>query len=165
MGKTGGQASQTKILSLQRARRILELRQQGFTQAEIAQDLGISTQAVSKRLQKMMAEIATQKDQLADELWYLNMNRLEELLRKFYGKSLEGEYKAVDRCIRIIEMESRLAGLLDRERSTPSDISVVVAKLVGDGTIDEFTLAQRIFEGSSERWNLLKGDKNSTPAQ
>ena len=78
MGKLLGNRPPEELAEA-RAQRAWELRQQGWTEARIAADLGITQQAVSKALRKITKELAAEFKDRAEEIKAEHTARLEQI--------------------------------------------------------------------------------------
>jgi hypothetical protein len=90
-------------------RQALELRMAGASFDQIAQKLGYSEKGAAHRA-VTRALISTVKP-AADELRELETARLDRLLLAFWPAALEGDEKAADRVLRIMDQRAKLLGL------------------------------------------------------
>lgn len=112
-------------------RQALELRKAGASFDQIAERLGYSDRsgahrAVSRALQSVLKEPA-------EELRALEAERLDRLLLAFWNDALDGDVKAADRVLRIMDQRAKLQGLnmptkIDVDSTVtvdPADIEIV----------------------------------------
>lgn len=89
----------------------LEYRKLGATYKQIGDKLKMTEegarQCVLRGLRKMQAEIA----ESAHEVRQIEIERLDAMWRAVYEKATNGDYKAIDQCLKIMERRSRYLGL------------------------------------------------------
>jgi len=99
----------TNVATADRMRQALELRKAGVTFEQIATRLGFSDRgAAYKAICRALEETLTEP---AEELRTLETERLDRLLLAVWKPALEGDLKAVDRVLRILESRRKLLGL------------------------------------------------------
>lgn len=100
----------------ERRRLAVELRKQGGTLEEIAEQLrgveGVSPKYGAPLVQKdIKAELARLQDQTSEitaELRQLELERLDDLWKVYYAKAKKGDYAAADRCFVILDKRAKL---------------------------------------------------------
>lgn len=111
-------SQQQQLSAVERQRKALELRKQGKTYAVIAVELGYRNTsgahtAVKSALHKTLSEPA-------EELRLLEAERLDMLLAAVWPSATNGEPKAVENALRIMERRAKLLGL---DAPTTTDIT------------------------------------------
>ncbi len=101
--------SPRRLRALERQRRALELRRSGRTLEDIARTLGYrqragAYKAIASALQRTLREPA-------EALRNLEMERLDRLQVALWPRAVQGDVKAVDAILRIMERRARLLGL------------------------------------------------------
>lgn len=114
----------------QRRARALQMRLDGYTFLEIGQDLGISTSAAHKHVQKGLENLARDSEEKAQMLIMMECARLDRLHRANWGAAISGDdLPAVDRILKVMERRAKLLGL---------DAPNKIAQTNIDGTEDRF---------------------------
>lgn len=91
--------------------RILELRKAGKTYREIADELGMVESQVRATLTAELEKVRQGKQRLAEEVFYLEVVRLDEMFSAIYPKVLAGEESAIRTALLIMERRAKLLGL------------------------------------------------------
>ncbi|MEN6535335.1 MAG: hypothetical protein ABFD89_16845 [Bryobacteraceae bacterium] len=98
-----------------RARRrenvVLDLRMAGKTYRRIATELGISPAGAFKVLDRALARLRQQTSEVAERLLQIELERLDALQLAQWDKATDGDLRAVDAVLRIMERRARLLGL------------------------------------------------------
>jgi predicted transcriptional regulator len=89
----------------------VQLRKLGYSTYYIADQLGVSHQAVSKMLNVALKELAEEQMNTTEELRALENTRLDHYLQKLEGMIEEGDIMAINTSLRISERRSKLNGL------------------------------------------------------
>ncbi len=106
-------AKRTKVNH--RSAEAIELRKAGWTNEEIAANLGYSSaNAVSSDISATLRRVTYSA---AEEYRNLNLERLEVGIRAIWEKYVAGDYAAIDRVIKLIDREAKLLGL-DPQQAT-----------------------------------------------
>ncbi|QEP42158.1 hypothetical protein D5085_02790 [Ectothiorhodospiraceae bacterium BW-2] len=100
---------------------VLKLRLAGKTLAEIGQILGISTTTAHRHIKKTLAEYRNQQQETISELVTLELARLERLQVAIFIEAAEGNLKAIDRVLKIMERRAKLTGLDAPAKSCHTD--------------------------------------------
>lgn len=87
----------------------LELRKQGLGYQAIADRLGYKN--VSSAYQAVQAILKATLREPADELRRIEAERLDSLMTAVYRRAQDGDEKALDRVLRVMERRARLLGL------------------------------------------------------
>jgi len=95
--------------TLERETKILELRRAGVTWAVIAERTGYASASGAYNAYQRIAE-RTIRPKL-EELRDMELDRLDRLQAGVWGKAINGEIRAVDSVLRIIDRRARLLGL------------------------------------------------------
>lgn len=91
--------------------RAFELRRQGLTIREIGARLGISHVMALKHISAVLADLRAEALTNADEWRALELDRLDGLQAALRPRIGEGDPKAIDTALRIMERRSKLLGL------------------------------------------------------
>ena len=126
MGKPESPRSRRQILAIEREQRAVELRIAGKSFAEIASDLGVTKQAVSKSLDRAIAHSFDSEER--QKLRSVQLLRLERLHAAVWPKALEGESDAISSVLKVMERLAKLCGL---DQPTATRI------FIGDSDIDD----------------------------
>jgi hypothetical protein len=102
--------SPKQIAMAKRRALVLNLRERGLGFHEIAHQVGISVATAHRDVVAGMAEITREP---ARELLTLELLRLDELQRGFYVRAVNGNKRALNACLRIMDRRARLLGLYD----------------------------------------------------
>lgn len=149
-GKGGG-----RILAKEKQRKALEMRKAGMPYQVIAEQLGYSDQSgARKAVLKAFGDIVQEP---ALEVRTLQVERLNHMLLTLWGKVQQGDERAIDTSLRVMDKLDRLMGT---EAAQTVDINVTQtgAILVIDGSKDDFIRAAKQMAG-------IKGDgSNDTQA-
>jgi DNA-binding CsgD family transcriptional regulator len=112
----------------ERQRQIVQLRREGFAQFEIAEQLGITHQAVSDAIKTARKKMGVYDEYItADEL-HLDLERLDNCLRRNLAvvndpKSTPGQMmQATDRVIAIQERRAKLMGMDYAAKTAPDEL-------------------------------------------
>ncbi len=102
-------SSPRRILAVQKQEKALRMRQAGLTFAEIGRQLGYADRqgaekAVAAALQKTIA-------QPAEDLRQLDITRLDALLHGAWDEAVDGDPRAIDSCLKVLERRAKLLGL------------------------------------------------------
>jgi DNA-binding CsgD family transcriptional regulator len=100
--------AQKRLKTALRRAQILELRKRGRGLAQIADELGISRQAVHKHIAVAMARIV---DEPAQEVVKLEVMRLDALLDGVWLSATTGETRSVEAALQIMARRAKLLGL------------------------------------------------------
>lgn len=96
---------------------VLQLRQRGYSYAEVAQACGCSVAGAHKACARAMARLEQQCDDEARDLRRLQLLRLEHALVQLAPQIEEGQLGAIDRLVRVLERQARLLGLVSPEQT------------------------------------------------
>jgi hypothetical protein len=109
-GKNGESITSARILEAARkADRALELRSAGFTLQQIAKECGYkSTGSLHEILVSKLADITKES---AEEVFALEVKRLDDLQRGIWDRAVTGDLPAFDRVLRVMERRAALYGL------------------------------------------------------
>lgn len=129
--KAQSATSARKVQALEREEQILQLRIGGARYQQIADRLGIVPSTVGRALQRGMARWQAQADDLASELIWLQLERLDRLLLGIWPEAVKGNVAAIDRVLKIEERRAKLMGLdlaanLNIEHSGAADVTFKV---------------------------------------
>jgi hypothetical protein len=120
MSKTSGQ----NVKGAENRSKAIALRKEGSTYEEIGKTLSISTQRAHKIVTSELTRIRKETAEETDELRTLELQRLDAMFMVCYRDAQEGDYPAVDRCLKIMERRAKLLGL---------DMPVKIAQTDSDG--------------------------------
>jgi len=120
-----------RIQATERQQQALELRRQGLRYDQIAERLGISTQAAWKLVMKAYQRSLRQNDELAEFNRKLDLERLDAALLAIWPQVEAGKSPAVDRLLGILERRARLLGL-DSPQKQEADIGETLARVLAE---------------------------------
>lgn len=100
-----------RIAAAERRSKAVALRIQGRTFAQIGTELRISAPRAYQLVRGALAMLTDNATEGAEHLRALEAMRLDELQVKVWEKAIGGDYKAVDRVLRIMERRAKLLGL------------------------------------------------------
>jgi len=93
---------------IDREREIVELRTEGYVWREIAQQVGMSTAGVYKAYNRAMTRVITPA---VNEHRELELDRLDILQRTYWQPAVNGNLRAADFVLRVIDKRAKLLGL------------------------------------------------------
>jgi hypothetical protein len=102
--------SPSRIATAERRALVLSLRRQGRGFTEIAAHVGASPSTCYRDVAQALREVGREE---ARELFDLEMQRLNELQAAIYPAAVEGDIKAIDTCLALMDRRARLVGLYD----------------------------------------------------
>lgn len=136
--------------------RALELRKAGLTYERIADAIGVSSRGNAHRIVQRALQATIQEP--ADELRKMEGERLDALLRAMWPQAMQGNEKAVQTCLSILDRRAKLFNLdLGKARielsgqdggpiqteqvfgSDPTELAAVVAILADAGVLPGIT--------------------------
>jgi len=98
-----------RIETAERERKALELRKAGATFDQIAEQCGYADKSGAfYAIKRALSDIVPPA---VEELRTLDSERLDRLLLSVWKQALDGDLKAVDRALRILDQRARLLGL------------------------------------------------------
>ncbi len=100
-----------RLQAAERKARIIELRRAGYLLREIADEVGVSKQYCCRVIQRHLEDLAKELTDDVARLRWQEYERLEAALKAVWPQALEGDLKATDRVIKIMEREAKLFGL------------------------------------------------------
>lgn len=147
----------------QRRAQAVELRIQGATFDQIAEKVGYTDKSAAyTAVRKAVQRIGREQ---AEELYDIDMARLERLLAAVWPKAMEGDLHAVDRVLSIMQRRARMLGydgitITTEQSSASADTSVPsLADLLGtDGGELEQRMARVLHEGLPQVIEQQDGD-------
>jgi predicted DNA-binding protein YlxM (UPF0122 family) len=78
---------------------------------EIAQKLGVSEQAVSKMLKRVLEETKAEISDEAEKLRAVQLERIEMMIRGLWTKAITGDEKAIETVNKLLTRQARLLGM------------------------------------------------------
>ena len=109
-----------KALAALRRQRAIELKAQGRTYQQVADELGYANRGTVCRL--VNQALATRVDQTAEEYLTYECDRLNALQASLWDRAMSGDVRAVQAVLRIIDARCRLLGLYpDTRAKRPED--------------------------------------------
>ncbi|MCG3151376.1 MAG: hypothetical protein GEEBNDBF_00647 [bacterium] len=145
--KTGALA----LVSGERTLRALELRKQGCTYVAIAAELGVSPQAVHKRVAKVLQLMHEEVEEEGKSLRRLEAERLDALQLACWNQAMRGNLKAVEQVLRIMDRRARLLGLDQAPKQELISITELQERIA------------RVFTGYTDPMPLADDDGTSLP--
>lgn len=103
--------SVAKLRAAERRVKALKLRQRGLPYPQIAEALGVSTRTAYRDVRKELEKIQETCAEEAELVREIELRRLDELWSVANTAALNGDIKAIDRCLRIQERRAKLLGL------------------------------------------------------
>jgi len=148
--------SENDIELIDKELKVLELGRAGYTFDDIARNVGYSSPSGAFYALKRALKRTLQ--QPADELREMETDRLDRLQAAVWAKAIQGDTKAVDAVLRIMDRRARLMGL-----DSPTKVAAEVTSYEGGTEIDREVarLAQLLATDSSESGAM--GAPTSTP--
>lgn len=119
----------------------LRLRREGLTHRQIAARLGVAPSTAYKRVRHGLDEINQRNVESAEQLRTMELARLDELQNAIWERATEGELRAIDAVLRIMERRAKLVGL-DTSRHTVKVSSGDRDRLIEDLTGEVLSRAQ-----------------------
>lgn len=116
--------SKTSAGSMNKAEATLEavrLRKAGFTQREIAKQIGLSPGYVNKLLKAALEDFQTRTTSETEDLRALEVARMDQALRGIWPAVIKGNLGAVDRLLKISDQRCRLFGLYAPAKTALTD--------------------------------------------
>lgn len=110
MRKTSATSAKA-IQAAERRAKALEMRLRWCSQAEIAAELGVGQQMVSKILRKAMKRLSDLAEKDAERLRELDAARLDKLIKSKWENAIQGDDAAFDRVLRAMAQRQDLLGL------------------------------------------------------
>lgn len=149
----GGPAAPAKLRAAERRQMALALRLQGGSYRQIAEQLRKNpavpdTYSVSTAYEDVMAELRrlnTRNAELADETRRLELERLDQLHARYWGKALAGDLICLDRVLNIMNRRAQYLGLYAPVKTAselsgpegaaliPNDLAKVIERIYGAG--------------------------------
>ncbi len=112
--KTGAHA----LIKVERARKALELRRDGASYRQIADELGASVRTIHKDVTGALRDLVAEQREKAAELLELSLDRLDAI----YEAAWTAEDYAI--CLRVIDQQAKLVGL-EAPQQTEATVKVV----------------------------------------
>jgi hypothetical protein len=109
MGRQKGKRTAERLEKADQEAQAVRLRRAGHTIAEIGQQLHVSEKTVKRWIDRTLARAG--KAAGADEMRALMLDRLEAMLKALWTKAEMGDTFAIDRAVKIMERQAKLAGL------------------------------------------------------
>jgi transposase-like protein len=105
------QMSPPKVQAAVRRKEAVDLRVEGKTYREIAQELGVTPTRARQLVAEALAAIEKDTAESAEELRRLELDRLDQLQAGLWEEAAGGNLKAVGAALKIMERRARLVGL------------------------------------------------------
>lgn len=106
-----GRRMETAVAKEQRMEAVASLLVRGLTYREISREVGLSIGAISGYVKAIRAEWREERLDSLEEYTTQQLVKLAALEAPMMEQALEGNQRAVDRCLRILERQSALLGL------------------------------------------------------
>ena len=94
-----------------KADQIFKLKKKGYSYAEIARTLGVSVFTAHGYVTKSAREYVKNTTAAKGRALVIAQSRLDDFLKAIYDQCLAGDLKSIDCALRIIERQTKLAGL------------------------------------------------------
>jgi transposase-like protein len=101
-----------QIKTDERRTAITRARAQGKSYAELARQFGLSVRRIRDILGEEFKRLSTERNAAAVEAFQRTMERLDDLLEAVWGDALQGDPKAVQAALSVIDRQARLHGLI-----------------------------------------------------
>jgi hypothetical protein len=129
MTKRKDKTSPITINKRERAIQALELRKAGISYEMIAQRLGYANRTSAYRAVSTVLD--NSEKEASSDLREMELRRLDDLFLSIYKKARDGDYAAIDRCLKIMERRAKIAGL-DAPEKAQSDVRQVIKVVYED---------------------------------
>ena len=106
----------SRVRAAQLEQKCLELRSAGLSFREIARELKVAPATAYKAVARGLAAVNAGCREQAQELRALEALRLDQLQAALWERATDGDVRAIDRILRIMERRARLLGLDEPER-------------------------------------------------
>jgi hypothetical protein len=103
--------SPPKVQAAVRRKEAVDLRVEGKTYREIAQELGVTPTRARQLVAEALAALQGETAESAEELRRLELDRLDQLQSGLWEEAAGGNLKAVGAALKIMERRARLVGL------------------------------------------------------
>ena len=120
MPRRHSKTSPAMMTARKRERDALTYRLGGMKQWEIAEKLGVTTQAVSKMLKRVLEETAKEISEDAGKLRAVQLERIEMMIRGLWSRAITGDEKAIDAVRQLLNRQARLLGIDAPQRTEVS---------------------------------------------
>jgi hypothetical protein len=111
--------SPARIGRCKHATMVMKLRLEGLTHREIGNRMGFSEVRAFRICQEELDRLNAIRAETADQLQRLEVSRLDMLLRAVWAKAKEGDFRAIDRVLSIMERRAKLLGLDLADKDAP----------------------------------------------
>jgi transcriptional regulator with XRE-family HTH domain len=139
---------ETLVETQQKRNKALELRMAGKSQAEIAEELGVSSSSVSRYITHAVAAITREN---AEEYLQLELSRLDALWAGIWNDATHGDTWKIDRALAIMDQRAKLTGRykaaeLQAIAEARGGVSAEATSMVGDffGRLQELVAADEL---------------------
>lgn len=150
MTKRKDKTSPITINKRERSIQALELRKAGISYEMIAQRLGYANRTSAYRAVSTVLD--NSEKEASSDLREMELRRLDDLFLSIYKKARDGDYAAIDRCLKIMERRAKIAGL-DAPEKQENDVRQVI-KVV----YEEVQYAEQFEQQSTQNAQLLAID-------
>jgi hypothetical protein len=123
MPGTGSKPQKGNVNKQERMRQAWELRKAGVSYDDIAQRLGYSSKAGAYNAVKSIMQQVTQET--GKELQTLHHERLNTMLMMAWRNAQQGDMKAIDTVLRIMERQATMSGIDAPKQSTTNHVLFV----------------------------------------
>lgn len=135
-GRSGKKARGRAATTAERRERAFELRKAGATFKTIGEQLGISEQAASRHISRVLRQLAEKLQEDAILVRQMEAERLDRFFLALWTRAVAGDVVSIDRALRIMERRAKLLGLDMPLKVAPTDPS-------GDVPYDPITDTER----------------------
>lgn len=105
---------------------IFAMKRRGIPTREIARQLNLPPGTVSNRVTRALKLLARARENAADRWRTLELSRLEAVLAALWDRAVAGDLPAIDRLVRVIELQARLAGAFAQPSTQAAGKAVAV---------------------------------------
>jgi predicted transcriptional regulator len=103
--------SKERMKAAERRPKVVALRKAGYTQREIASQLGVVVSTVSKDLKFSLEEFRAATAEEIAEMRDIDNARIEEMIKGLWVKAKNGQVTSIDRMVKLLERRAKLNGL------------------------------------------------------
>lgn len=126
--KTGPRTGPEAIKTAELRAQVLTLRKQGWSYAAIGEALGFTAQRAYAVLTEALNELIKEPTQ---QMFDLEIERLDSMLTAVFEAAEQGDAKAIEMSLRIMERRAKLLGLDKQSEQAPPSERYAVVQIIG----------------------------------
>lgn len=123
-----------QLVSAAKLSRALELRAAGFNYRQIGEDMGLGTSRARAIIVQALREHASEA---VEDMRLIDGDRIEQVIGGIWERCLQGDLRAIDRLVLLLERKAKLFGL-----DQPVEINVTEIRATLFGTLRELLDAE-----------------------